>query len=160
MNVEQAKKLAGGVLSAVGVKSFQQDYQDYKQELLLLIWKAYTENRNVALTGNTMLFKFLKWRLIDMLRQSNRLQHYIEPTDQLPILSFDERERLEMRSIIETYMKCLNKNDKTYRLMALYLSKPGYMLSEYCQMLNIHRTTARRQLDRIKSDFEVIEYDK
>lgn len=160
MNIEHAMKLAGGVLSVVHVSRHHQDYQDYKQELLILIFNAYNENPDVSLTENKLLFKFLKWRLIDRLRKNARDQEYVEVSEELPVMVFDEWEQCNLRSMFETYMSTLDKEDVLYQLMKLYLTKPGYLMNDYCKLLNIHRTTARRQFDRIKEEFKVLQYDK
>lgn len=160
MDIKQAKKLAGGVLAAVGVKPFHQDYEDYKQELLLLICKTYNDNNDLQLAQNPMLFKFLKWRLLDILRKVSRYQKYVEPTDELPPVIYSEWEQLNLRAVLEKYMSRLDKKDSRYQLMEIYLTRPGYLMNDYCKMLGIHRTTARRRFDSIKADFKAIEYDK
>lgn len=124
MDIEQANKLVGGVLSVVGVQTFQQDYFDYKQELLILVCKAIEANEDISLENNPMLFNFLKWRLLDMLRKTNRDGKRVEPTDELPLMMYNDWDNCELRTVIESYMETLDKTDVSYQLMNLYLNRP------------------------------------
>jgi len=124
MDVKQANKLVGGVLAAVGVQAYQQDYDDYKQELLVLLYQEFEKDNNLSLTSNTMLFKFLKWRLLDMLRKNNRDQKRFAPTEELPLLTYSEWDNLDLRATLNAYMETLDKKDVSYKLMELYLRNP------------------------------------
>lgn len=124
MDIEQAKKLAGGVLAAVGVNMSQQNYEDYKQELLLLIYKEYQKDNDVSLVNNPMLFKFLKWRLLDLLRKDSRDHKRVEPTDELPMIPCSDWDNVDLQAMFEAYMAKMNKQDVTYKLLEAYLRNP------------------------------------
>lgn len=124
MDIEQAKKLAGGVLSAVGVTFSQQDYDDYKQEILLLILRELKKDSALSLVNNPMLFKLLKWRLLDMLRKDNRNNQRCEPSDDLPAVSYTNWDQIELQTVFDSYLKDMDKADVTYQLLSMYLSNP------------------------------------
>lgn len=124
MDIEQAKKLAGGVLSAVGVTFSQQNYDDYKQELLVIILKEYEKNKKLCLVNNPILFKLLKWRLLDMLRQENRYLKHFEVSEELPAVLYSSWDQLELKSVFSEYLKGMSETDVTYRLLNMYLSNP------------------------------------
>lgn len=124
MDIEQAKKLAGGVLSAVGVTFSQQNYDDYKQEILLLILQELKKDNNLSLVNNPMLFKLLKWRLLDMLRKDNRMQQRCELSDELPAVVYSNWDKIELQTMFDNYLNDMDKSDVTYRLLAMYLSNP------------------------------------
>lgn len=124
MDIEQAKKLAGGVLSAVGVTFSQQNYDDYKQDLLLLIFKEYEKDNEVSLINNPMLFKLLKWRLLDMLRKENRYLKNVEATEEMPAVTYSSWNQVELECVFSDYLKCLSEQDVIYRLLHMYLSNP------------------------------------
>lgn len=124
MDIEQSKKLAGGVLSAVGVTVAQQNYDDYKQEILLLILQELKKDNNLSLVNNPMLFKLLKWRLLDMLRKDNRIQQRCEPSEELPAVAYSNWDKVELQTMFDNYLKDMDKSDVTYRLLDMYLSNP------------------------------------
>lgn len=124
MDLQQANKLVGGVLSAIGVQKSQQEYEDYKQELLILLYQEFEKDNGLLLTNNMMLFKFLKWRLLDMLRKNSRNQKRCETMEEVPVQTYSEWDNIDLRATLDAYMCTLETKDVTYKLMDLYLRNP------------------------------------
>ncbi|KRN32405.1 sigma-70 family RNA polymerase sigma factor [Weissella halotolerans] len=143
--------LIGGVLKAAGLSPCDVQYEDYRQELYLLIWQRLKAGEDLAPVNNPALFRWLLWRLRDKQRQTWRHQTHSCLTDKGDLDGVvDPRQRLDCYLLIEGLAKKLTPNSTAARVYQLYLQQPGLSQRAYCQHLGIHRTTLHRCLKRMR----------
>lgn len=141
--LHEFERLVGGVLKASGLTRADNQYDDYFQELLLIIWEQLQKQHDLAPKANKQLFRLLLWRLRDLQRKEWQHQARYEPSADIDG---------------ETYSDCYMEVWRTlkakmpYQLQAIYqnvLNFPDLTLRERSQLLSMHRKTLRRRLNEI-----------
>lgn len=68
------------MLKASGLTRADNQYDDYFQELLLIIWEQLQKQYDLAPKANKQLFRLLLWRLRDLQRKEWQHQARYEPS--------------------------------------------------------------------------------
>lgn len=137
------KPLVGGVLKVNGLTRSHPQYDDYFQELMLILWERLANEPDLAPTHNTQLFRFLLWRLKDMQREEWLQQSRCQLKQEVDA-GFCEDVYMGMWYAL--------KQQLPLSLQPIYqhvLDYPDLTLQARSRQLAVNRKTLRRRLDMI-----------
>ena len=149
---EQYEPIISGVLMTGHIDWRNMYFDDYRQELRLLILKRLLAGEQLAPTNNSQLFRWLLWRLRDIQRSNQKYEerHDFVLTTPEVIQNEDAFEQVDLLVTIE---RLLNKQPRTQIVQQLLydlLKYPDDLVTKRCIRLGIKRMTYYRQLKLVQ----------
>lgn len=146
VKLQQYELLIHGVLKAGGVYRRSINFEDYLQELRLLVLKRLLAGEELKTRDNPALFKWLLWRLRDLQRDAKRYETKHLFTNDLPEESGDEQNFAQLE-LLMTFDKLLaGQGQFLKQLMTDFVMYPDDIVAKRCLRLKIHRMTYYRRL--------------
>lgn len=158
--LQQYELLIYGVLKAGGVYRRSINFEDYLQELRLLVLKRLLAGEELQPCDNSALFKWLLWRLRDLQRGSQRYEKKHLFTSELPEKIVDEQNfsQLELLMTFDKLIAGQVQAKFLKQLIADFVMHPDDIVAKRCLRLRIHRMTYYRRLKLLQQVIEVNHY--
>jgi hypothetical protein len=131
--LQQYELLIYGVLKAGGVYRHSVNFEDYLQELRLLVLKRLLAGEVFQARDNPTLFKWLLWRLRDLQRGSQRYETRHLFTNEMP-------------EVIDKLISCHGQATHLKQLVTDFVMYPDDTVIKRCLRLKMHRMTYYRRL--------------
>ncbi|KAA8434758.1 hypothetical protein [Weissella sagaensis] len=146
--LQQYELLIYGVLKAGGVYRHSVNFEDYLQELRLLVLKRLLAGEVFQARDNPTLFKWLLWRLRDLQRGSQRYETRHLFTNEMPEVIADEQNfiQLELLMTIDKLISCHGQATHLKQLVTDFVMYPDDTVIKRCLRLKMHRMTYYRRL--------------
>ncbi|MBM7617953.1 DNA-binding NtrC family response regulator [Weissella uvarum] len=143
MDLIEFKPMIGGVLKAGGVTYSDARYDDYFQELWVLVWHRLLETSELEAHKNNKLFRLLLWRLKDLQRCDWRHQNRWADMNEIENMVYEDDHP-------QIWEQIKYQLDPTLQpIFQHVLDFPEMTLQKRSERLNVHRKTLRRRLDAI-----------
>ncbi|CAM4250077.1 hypothetical protein [Weissella hellenica] len=148
VKLQEYELLIYGVLKAGGVYRRSINFEDYLQELRLLVLKRLLAGEEFQARDNPALFKWLLWRLRDLQRSSQRYETRHHFTNEIPEMITDEQNfiQLELLMTIDQLISGHGQADQLKQLVTDFAMYPDDTVMKRCLRLKIHRMTYYRRL--------------
>lgn len=157
--VQQVEQAVGGytlmihgVLKAGHVYRQSPQYEDYFQELQLLIIERQAQGEVLAPHDNPLLFRWLLWRLRELQRRSKRVVD--RQVTMTPLHEFGQLapaiKRFEQREWLQQLVGDANLPSVAQQLLQHLLQYPDVSVPERCALLQISRATYWRRWQQLR----------
>ena len=149
---EQYEPIIGGVLKTGHIDWWNVNFDDYRQELRLLILQRLLAGDQLAPTNNSNLFRWLLWRLRDIQRSNQKYEErhdfIITPPEVVQIEQAFEN--TEIKVIVENLLNKSVCQQKIRQLLLDFMKYPDDLVTKRCIRLEIHRMTYYRHLKLLR----------
>ncbi|WP_099088243.1 hypothetical protein [Weissella cibaria] len=156
--LEQYELMIRGVLQAGHVYRRSPDFDDYRQELRLMIAERLMAGETLTTQHNNELFRWLLWRLRDLQRRSKRHEDRGVPLGEAPeqVMSNAAFVDAEATILLADLAKQCRLSQPLQRLAYDLMQYPDDTVARRCHRLRVHRATYNRWLQQLRQQLQSV----
>lgn len=134
--------LVKGILKSCGLKSYQENYEDYFQEAQLILWQLWQKHLQDLAIFEKVAFTYTRCRILDFIRRDLFIQQVTERMPETLDLPYEEEEEL----VLQTFLATLSPFERS---LCLALSE-FENLAQVASHLKVSRNRIYRQLPKLQ----------
>lgn len=156
--LEQYELMIRGVLQAGHVYRRSPDFDDYRQELRLMIAERLMAGETLTTQHNNELFRWLLWRLRDLQRRFKRHEDRGVPLGEAPeqVMSNAAFVDAEATILLADLAKQCRLSQPLQRLAYDLMQYPDDTVARRCHRLRVHRATYNRWLQQLRHQLQSV----